>query len=94
MTEEDAKTKWCPFARVITTNLKSAGNRLFMWGTPEMPAQPAYKPAALEMHGSKCLGSACMAWRVVTVNELSEVVFAGTREGKPGTGYCGLAGKP
>lgn len=50
MTEDDAKTKWCPFARDSNT----AGNRI-RYGADADDA-----PAAAEF---PCIASACMAWR-------------------------------
>lgn len=63
MTEDEAKTKWCPFARVawmegqfpdgyaIPVNRQATGER-----TKEhehLPPEP------------KCIGSSCMAWREI-----------------------------
>lgn len=56
MTEEDAKTKWCPFSRYLAArkvgemaaHLPAAVNRGH-YGAPEV--------------GTMCIGSACMAWR-------------------------------
>jgi hypothetical protein len=55
VTEQDAKTKWCPFARVPLSDAHDFGatamaavNRSDFSDTPEYP---------------RCIGSACMAWR-------------------------------
>lgn len=48
MTEEEAKTKWCPFARVDST----AANRPNPG--PNCDVTAGWPP---------CIGSACMAWR-------------------------------
>lgn len=54
MTEDEAKTKWCPFARY--TSVRGTGiNRWIDEGDTNMSPDPA-----------KCIGSACMAWREVT----------------------------
>lgn len=56
MTEEDAKTKWCPLASVgvgiVDSGFKPGhvGNRL------------AFAPSKV-MEQTKYIGSACMAWR-------------------------------
>jgi hypothetical protein len=51
MTEEQAKTKWCPMVRgglnVHTT-----------WGSPREPGPEQRNPAA-----ARCIGSECMMWR-------------------------------
>ena len=52
MTEEEAKTKWCSFARVATL----AGNAVGNIGADTKTRQMI--PLA------HCIGSDCMAWRV------------------------------
>jgi hypothetical protein len=92
-TEEEAKTKWCPFARVAVGfhGLFAVGNRFSdsMGGTPEV------KTAALER--ARCLGSACMAWTpyLKTVyrapHQAAGITQAGGLEFEDtGKGYCGL----
>jgi hypothetical protein len=50
MTEEEAKTKWCPFARLtFSTEGFAAGNR--------------FDDCAWAEKRALCIGSACMAWR-------------------------------
>jgi hypothetical protein len=56
MTEQDAKTKWCP----QTMRSSNASGK------------------AVIAPFSACLGSECMAWRVLNKND----------------GFCGLAGYP
>lgn len=54
MTEEEAKQKWCPFARVIDVideGQQSAVGAAVNRFSPHEPATP-------------CLGSGCMAWRL------------------------------
>jgi hypothetical protein len=110
MTEEEAKTKWCPFVRHTreTDVCFASTNRGDIRTTAEL--------------NFKCLGSACMAWRwedeaeeVATdrkceVCKGSGVVVTGSGETAGGEecsacvggyqtepvqiGYCGLAGKP
>jgi hypothetical protein len=82
MTEDEAKTKWCPFARVISRNGsdETAANR---W--PDDPESPAGTTNC-------CIGSACMAFRwlpdVVARPNLTERAHSGRM------GFCGLAGAP
>lgn len=88
MTEEEAKTKWCPYARVVM-------------GDAEEPAIGPFNRdhwinddnLASTIHRSTCIGSACMAWRWVPKS-------GNSKDGKPNyyagnwKGFCGLAGKP
>lgn len=86
MTEEEAKTKWCPFARlVVAAQLDNQGN--------PMVSQPqttfnriavSGKDGPWTPHQGRCIGSACMAWRIQSYDGATD-----TQEG-----YCGLAGRP
>lgn len=91
MTEEEAKTKWCPHARVDST----ASNR------PD--SYPGHDIGSGKW--PTCIGSACMAWRWVAsiptfqkvdpLNPLS--TYSKTRAYSapaPTHGFCGLAGQP
>jgi hypothetical protein len=55
MTEDEAKTKWCPFVRFQTFDSPPA-NR---W----KQQLPEDEPYALNPIPCRCIGSACMAWR-------------------------------
>lgn len=90
MTEEEAKTKWCPHVRAVAcdeTGKTLSGSRPFnrkgVVGTAEVRVYPA----------TSCIGSACMAWRwngiPYTDNQTGEVSFL---NGQPTHGHCGLAG--
>lgn len=79
LTEDEAKTKWCPFARVVRSNAgaMSAVNR----------DGPKPDPRAL------CIGSECMAWRHFPQGEnYSENMSTGERTYLEPVGFCGLAG--
>lgn len=93
MTEDEAKSKWCPFSRtaapVDSEFSGTAGNRTYN-GTHSV---------------DNCIGSACMAWRLdnATGLKIEKHEQGHTPEGKfwvkntcteGPTGYCGLAGKP
>lgn len=87
MTEDDAKKKWCPFARVFV-DYDARGGMMAM--TSANRCLPQNDQANL------CIGSECMAWRNIRV-----MVSGTTNPGGPppkfennGHGYCGLAGKP
>lgn len=84
MTEDEAKTRWCPHARVSMATDRAATpahnrsiNVIGSRGDAEVQTNPAY---------ARCLGSACMAWRVRTDH--------GDQGGSVREGYCGLAGSP
>ena len=94
MTEEEAKTKWCPYARGIAAVIGSDGtqdvltpphNRVGIKGTAEVRLTP--------MH--MCIGSACMAWRWDDWEFFSEGKMKAI-EADPSLqeGFCGLAGGP
>lgn len=81
-TEEEAKSKWCPFARswdTIVSEQDSVARPVtinrYSWGLPD---------------GTKCLGSGCMAWsrEFRTLYRLGD---SGSVEHEDtGKGYCGL----
>ena len=85
LTEDEAKTKWCPFARVVDgVNEQSAVNRRQGLRDPHFP-DPA------------CIASACMAWRWFDEESDDHPGMTHARitgELTPRRGYCGLAGKP
>ena len=80
MTEQEAKAKWCPFARVDSTgsNRPNPG--------PNADTQAGWPP---------CIGSACMAWRWDPNQAVGEYNSQYDRIKKPHMrrGSCGLAGK-
>lgn len=84
MTEQEAKKKWCPFARLATqlnerTPINCGGhNRSVFWNGPldeDVVNNPEF---------CRCIASDCMAWRNIKASQ---------KRFKP-RGYCGLAGKP
>lgn len=98
LTEEEAKTKWCPETRIH--EVRGAGVYVNKPITDENPHGHAKAASVL------CIGSACMAWRWATNGGHYEAV-APNHHGPsfarliPGTGtlstthgYCGKAGKP
>lgn len=98
MTEDEAKTKWCPFARVDNT----ASNRPDATGSFNEAGWPP------------CVASACMAWRTVAeerhtgLGSLDKLDYergaggwrfedtrgSGYTAIRGGGGFCGLAGRP
>jgi hypothetical protein len=78
MTEAEAKTKWCPHARLQTS-----------WSSP----QGGVALAGInrwEKGNAKCIASECMAWRWTGRYDTRTEPKVTTLP----TGYCGLAGKP
>jgi len=97
MTEDEAKQKWCPHAR-LQTSWSSPRGGVALAGTNRW-----------EKGSAKCIASECMAWRWVCgedgwshVTPTGEKFCASTMEalkkaeaqGYIPLGYCGLAGKP
>jgi hypothetical protein len=96
MTEDEARTKWCPFARVIENGSASgAHNRVQL---------PTGRDVRVPVAGF-CLASTCMAWRQVYTTVVvdgrgvivpNQATWGGDYERKDivSGGYCGLAGRP
>lgn len=96
MKEEEAKNKWCPFARVVSIafsdDAKGDDDRLCA-GIPEaMPHNRMVISSgdddSWDITSLRCIGSDCMAWRWDDVDQ--------PRYGPSNTlrhGHCGLAGK-
>lgn len=97
MTEAEAKTKWCPFARVVSSQVGTetvfpAANRAAIRhdsGALEFNANP---------ESARCIGSACMAWRwtrdalKLDFDDLGPILRPD--RGEALQGGCGLAGAP
>jgi len=87
MTEKEAKSKWCPFARVAPQGNDGAANR---WHA-ESPVVP-WNDKDKDPH-ALCVASACMAWRI-EVRAWWRNEHGGLEEGPKAVGFCGLAGAP
>jgi hypothetical protein len=92
MTEQEARDKWCPMARVSTyldgNPAESAANR-----TDE----------GIPYAGSRCIASDCMMWRKQCFARHKEtgdlypvevLLLGDDWETVENHGYCGLGGKP
>jgi len=101
MTEEQAKTKWCPYARVIPAYLDGesmsplpievpAHNRIQEIGAPRGQDATTHK-------AMNCIASECMAWRGQWRRK-SDGLLCGQSYPSCGdgerVGHCGLAGAP
>lgn len=102
MTEQEAKAKWCPFARVaVTLREESSGTFYAAASANRVPISEAVAingaTDRLNPESARCLGSACMAWRWIKDGWTLdfEGVNAVFRRAKSGElhGYCGLAGE-
>ncbi len=89
LTEQEAREKWCPFAR-LAIGMEKRGEPNGVCIVPDYPSHNRTQISGLlETHwsgGCCCIASDCMAWRGVP--------DAGTYEPGKAPGYCGLAGKP
>lgn len=79
-TEEEAKTKWCPFARTATFETQSAVSE---------SAATFNRPwsGSIAQEDCSCIASECMAWRW-------DGVRGDDDNNDPVVGHCGLAGEP
>jgi len=86
MIESEAKTKWCPFARIAHVNAPTGGNRHYSGVGAE---------GALDKNLCRCIASDCMAWRETDKEYLPcSPDDTGADHIAYPAGYCGLAGKP
>ena len=79
LTESEAKTKWCPFAR-----LPHGLNRV---GGASLDDGPMIAASVC------CIASQCMAWRWDGYRHDNGVFSAQTEKHQERVGHCGLAGK-
>jgi hypothetical protein len=78
LTEEEAKGKWCPHARVIFNHRDEEKMRTH--------AATSYNRSSDPMPLSNCIGSGCMAWKWIDSEYLAEADPAVERRGR-----CGIA---
>lgn len=88
MTEDEAKTKWCPFARTVMSNDPS----LLEYPSSQPVGNRVLGPAGKEAF-AKCMASECMAWRWIDTHVQNPAhpdgdLIRSTRS----YGTCGLAG--
>lgn len=80
MTEDEAKTKWCPFARVDSGFAGAGVCNRYPMRDPE--GCDTSRERVMVNDTVRCIASSCMAWRWDVPSY-------------PGNGgSCGLAGKP
>lgn len=86
MTEDEAKTKWCPMVCIGATQ------------TWEHIRGHEYSNRTTDDNefdfSTRCIGSKCCAWRwAMSPEAVAQVNARGNAGAKP-SGFCGLAGKP
>ncbi len=108
MTEEQAREKWCPMARLLPVDKTQKANE-----APQLTPRVGVsynrlvivdgKGASTNLQDSRCLASDCAMWRWDDyANNAAQELFenvaphdADTKSYPPEPiGYCGLAGKP
>lgn len=101
MTEKEAKTKWCPFARTIFA--RRAGDNSITVRAPQVAFNIYTMDEADDRAipgGATCIGSACMAfrqhgWRDKEDGQIKSMAYdrADPQFWEP-MFHCGLAGRP
>lgn len=87
-TEEEAKTKWCPFARALTSALRPPPEG--MRGEVFLGLATINRASNELVPECKCIASACMAWQQTDNKTWPSAPGEPEREPEP-AGYCGLA---
>jgi len=82
LTEEEAKSKWCPYSRVTSPG---DGTERVLLGAPSGDAFARF-------HGvtGACIASRCMAWRWYLPDGYA---VYGDKPGGVQNGYCGISGR-
>jgi hypothetical protein len=89
MTEDEAKTRWCPFARTLDWTVACGGDE------PELLAAAVNRGPHGPQPEALCIGSACMAWRWALEYYRDPGATDPTKyRPSAADGYCGLAGVP
>lgn len=92
MTEDEARKKWCPFARFIAPLDKNGVIAAMTDGCNRIFASADNHE--LNPSAARCIASECMAWRNVFEKQEKKGAPVGVKENVLVGGYCGLAGKP
>jgi hypothetical protein len=94
MTEDDAKTKWCPFTRM---GLNAGAGGVAVNRSLEPVDEPSRRDAPYSVYDeTRCIGSGCMMWRTkwkwVNHPGGAAAIPEGHYEPDREEGFCGLAG--
>lgn len=81
MTEEEAKTKWCPFVRV-DANVDGEATAPNRWPQDTIGAATFENPFGIS---NFCIASSCMAWRQVETEEATTTLYE--HEAAPGPAW-------
>jgi hypothetical protein len=93
LTEEEAKTKWCPFSQTPTTVIRKAADDypadivVGLVSSNRLNAPGEFSVECL------CVASRCMAWRQTDNKTWPSAPGEPERPPEP-AGYCGLSGRP
>ena len=89
LTEEEAKTKWCPNSRFSVADGEHGVNRWWSAKTDD-------GPYSVNPEACRCIASRCAAWRWGEF--IGPYGYTASREctlaPTPTRGYCGAFGKP
>lgn len=85
MTEQEAKEKWCPMARVANALHPNGSTAIAGFTVANRSSGVGDVPV-----NSMCLGSSCMAWRWINDPAGPQPPDGPESDYR---GYCGLAGK-
>ena len=91
MTEDEAKTKWCPFARsMVTIDGHADAAKTVKTGPIAVASANRFEGNLMAL----CVGSGCMAWRWENGYEPATLAHMRAADITPAfpRGYCGLAG--
>lgn len=92
MTEDEAKTKWCPFVKTNVIPSDGFMGAALLISTGRTVLKADNDRVQVEDH---CIGSGCMAWRWSFVENPGASPFTEPPRKRSDTeGHCGLAGKP
>ena len=88
MTEDEAKTKWCPHVRIADEG--GTWNRAWRFFVRKVAKKKERELVPM----CRCIGSGCMAWRWKWNSDGGDAVEQHNKPSGEGSGYCGLAGRP
>lgn len=88
-TEAEAKTKWCPFYRVVISggvDTYDTDNRPLEYKRVEDKPEAPWQPTGNILPQGACIGSRCMTWQWSSPRQAPAGVEIGD------SGFCGMIG--
>lgn len=84
LTEEQAKSKWCPLSRELAGIQNAQGTAMGSFNRHPNSNIPA------------CITTSCMSWRWATPKQVRDIdlVTSDVVDLEPRRGYCGAFGRP